>query len=77
MKETGGPVFPTMRIGRMGNSYDETPGIQLRDYFAAAALQGMLAAVKAVNENKMAAWAYRQADAMLAERKLYNSEDKP
>lgn len=47
------------------------PGMTLRDYFAAAALQGMLASSKDIigmSEANYATAAYLQADAMLAER---------
>ncbi len=41
----------------------------LRDYFAANALQGLLACPKGEGENeKYAQWSYEYADAMLAER---------
>jgi hypothetical protein len=41
--------------------------ITLRDYFAAAALQGKLAA-GATEPKTLVAWAYRYADAMIKER---------
>jgi hypothetical protein len=41
--------------------------ITLRDYFAAYALQGKLAA-GSVEPKTIAAWAYRYADAMIQER---------
>ena len=40
----------------------------LRDYFAAKAMQGMLAAGEGVPSEKLAKWAYDVADAMLAAR---------
>jgi hypothetical protein len=69
------PAFPTTRY------YDEEPigveeGMTLRDYFAAKAMCGILAAMKTTgdaSEQKMAedisGVAYVVADAMLAERK--------
>ena len=37
-RETGGPAFPWTGVG--------TEGLSLRDYFAAQAMQGLLAATK-------------------------------
>lgn len=70
-KETGGLAFPFNDIG--GNC---DPGMTLRDYFAAKALQGWIAGypetsshpVVAGNEDKVAQEAYQMADAMLAAR---------
>jgi len=48
----------------------EIPGMELRDYFAAAALQGILA--KTFGENMIAdvcSKSYEYADAMMEERK--------
>ena len=63
----GGPAFPT-KIGSV-------PGMTLRDYFAAKAMQGMLAACRDQamfsQEEELAELAYGTADAMLKER------DKP
>lgn len=46
--------------------------LTLRDHFAAAALQGILAAhsceVQLPDDDKAAKWAYRAADAMLKQR---------
>jgi hypothetical protein len=48
----------------------DTSFMTLRDYFAAEALQGILAADVnwSVSHEKAAEWAYAQADAMLEER---------
>lgn len=50
-----------------------SPGLSLRDYFAAAALQGLLAHQGADGsegqQRKLAALAYASADALLAARK--------
>ena len=45
-------------------------GITVRDYFAAAALTGLLASDQYSGEaaTELAAWAFAQADKMLAER---------
>ena len=63
----GGPAFPT------GTGYQ---GMTLRDYFAAKALQGLLADPNAFEdtglgiENEYAEQAYVYADAMLKARKM-------
>jgi hypothetical protein len=46
-------------------------GITIRDYFAAAALTGQLSTEQGYNaaSQKIAAWSYQIADAMLAARK--------
>lgn len=41
-------------------------GYSLRDYFAAKAMQGMLAAAEPYNTGELARYAYEVADAMLA-----------
>lgn len=43
-------------------------GMSLKDYFAAAAMQGMLASDNESSEAKIASAAYYMAEAMLAER---------
>jgi hypothetical protein len=49
----------------------ETPGMTLRDYFAAAALQGVLASPDTMgSQPSIAGYAYQFADAMLAERAM-------
>jgi hypothetical protein len=62
--EDGGPAFPHAH-----EDYEFQHGMSLRDYFAAAALQGLLANPEAsATGSKLAAYAYRNADAMLSER---------
>jgi hypothetical protein len=69
----GGPAFPSIMGHRNTNDnycpVDSVPGLSLRDYFAAKAMQGFAADPNcdATAEN-MAEAAYRWADAMLAER---------
>ena len=58
-KETGGPAFPT----------HYTNGMTLRDYFAAKAMQGLLAYGWKTEEN-IAPKAYAMADAMLKQREI-------
>ncbi len=66
-KNDGGPAFPSPY-----SRIDSNPGMSLRDYFAAAALTGLLssgiAAKRGQTSEDVAAIAYRNADAMLAER---------
>jgi len=64
-KNDGGPAFPVPHSGT--HSY----GMTLRDYFAAAALKGLIASPSiddAMSTIQICACAYEWADAMLAER---------
>ena len=64
----GGPAFPTLFIEpNYGSGY---AGMTMRDYFAAAALQGMMAQFDPENEleHHIAKWSYKAADAMLKAR---------
>ena len=69
-KDNGGPAFP-VSDEQSDNGISATPGMTLRDYFAAAAIQGMFAADTAEsvmpNINK-ARLAYVMADEMLKAR---------
>ena len=63
--ETGGPAFPVEDVPE--NYF----GMTLRDYFAATALQGMLASGKTqakITKTEIATVAYGLADAMLKAR---------
>ena len=51
-----------------GDYSQATGGLTLRDYFAAQAMQGMLAASENYPTPELANYAYQVADAMLAER---------
>lgn len=71
----GGPAFPCMVFsGDDHNSPEYSNGMTLRDWFAGQALAGLNASMSAdgyPTENDADAYAecaYRQADAMLAER---------
>lgn len=80
----GGPAFPgkvfshyevtaTYRGQPVSKQaiYTETPGMSLRDYFAAQALTGICSNDWALNNkttNDCADWAYQMADSMLVER---------
>ena len=64
----GGPAFP---CPNHASELVESTGMTLRDYFAAKAMQGLMAAGGAVNagrEVNVAQWSYLMADAMLKER---------
>jgi hypothetical protein len=64
--DTGGPAFPQDILG------EQCHGMTLRDYFAAKALQGMLAnqhQFQAGDSAMFARDAYEIADAMIAERR--------
>ena len=63
----GGPAFSQ----HSGHVLPGNAGISMRDYFAAAALQGLIASESGGNvrtNEQAASCAYTQADAMLAER---------
>lgn len=72
----GGPAFPTDNEQQVGHNTWHYQGMTLRDYFAAAALQGLLACPRSsyVGGKKLTAYwqygiaSYRLADALLAER---------
>lgn len=68
-KKDGGHAFPTTAY------WEEKPfgvdeGMTLRDYFAAKALQGLVASpvVNLISNDAYAQRAYQYADAMIAER---------
>ena len=87
MKTNGGPAFPVSRELVEMKDYPfkvlegGAPGMSLRDYFAAAVLQGVCSSPdvlvgirhqaqeeKVATEDALASICYKQADAMLAER---------
>ena len=81
-RETGGPAFPRQDVVWTMDNGTQTgteghPGMTLRDYFAAKAMQGILSAwyqtkdKNVMHDDKMgtfAYWSYGMADAMIAER---------
>jgi hypothetical protein len=69
----GGPAFPFREQDGEGG-YERFPGMSLRDYFAAAAMQGLLANASEVND-ELAAEAFMAADAMLAARERKESSN--
>jgi hypothetical protein len=66
--KTGGPAFPHSRLG------SDHDGMTLRDYFAAMAMQGLIASPRGPADKSdptdswVAQTAYLVADAMLKER---------
>ena len=67
---TGGPAFPCDRILQEGQVIC-SDGMTLRDYFAAKAMQGLVASAEhdePINLHGAAEWSYNMADAMLAAR---------
>jgi len=74
---TGGPAFPTENEHQSGNQLWHYEGMTLRDYFAAKAMQGLLANPKLQDQilkegGAFGGWvehsAYGWADAMLKAR---------
>lgn len=68
--DDGGPAFPDM-VYNGQSGYTPRGGIRLRDYFAAAALTGLLSdpEAAAIRHESIAADCYAYADAMIAARK--------
>ena len=70
-KETGGPAFPGNKKVDFGDGHAEiqhTPGMTLRDYFAAKAMQSLLISGPELTYKETAERAYIMADAMIEER---------
>ena len=73
-RDDGGPAFPEPGLSGLPNGeflYGRS-GMTLRDYFAAAALQGWIASVPAdqhIHEGAVAKRVYLMADAMLKARR--------
>lgn len=65
--KNGGPAFPLQSIGpEFAPGY---AGMSLRDYFAAKAMQGLMASPECPESMEAAAkWSYNLADAMLKAR---------
>ena len=66
----GGPAFPAVKM-RENGSPECTEGMTLRDWFAGQALNGLIACpdIQISSLSGYAQQAYRQADAMIVERK--------
>ena len=69
MSGNGGPAYPVKYQDGAGG-YEQADGISIRDYFAAAALQGILSSPDGGPDDwqRVADAAYYAADAMLAAR---------
>ena len=67
--KTGGPAFPSNYLHTDGRTFHEE-GMELRDYFAAKAMQGMLADPNTPEIMDIAGAAYEVADAMLKARDM-------
>ena len=74
----GGPAFPVLDTSQNLATGETTvhqacySGMTLRDYFAAQAMQGMIAAAENYQTHELAQYAYEVADAMLKARKEQN-----
>jgi len=70
--ETGGPAFACAAIDGQGNTYGDS-GMDLRDYFAAKAMQALIQTPTAYwpkeTSDIVSEAAYEMADAMLDARK--------
>lgn len=77
----GGPAFPisptsvTMEpnpngVGMLATHHGMQSGVTIRDYFSAAALQGLLASNEKGNPKFFSETSYRIADAMLKAREV-------
>ena len=64
----GGPAFPNVPPDSQYSKWDM--GMTLRDYFAAAALQGLMADGGGTSWDDDAKAAYRAADAMIKAREV-------
>ena len=69
----GGPAFPVStsdpRVGHQdGNNTWQFPGLSVRDYFAAKAMQSMVATGGYAGLQDLARSSYEFSDAMLKER---------
>lgn len=68
-RDDGGPAFPIISMDRMGH-ISISGGMALRDWYAGQALSGIRSGPRAYLRPESAARvAYKDADAMLAERK--------
>jgi hypothetical protein len=72
---TGGPAFPQHGFDNIAERFTSQGGMTLRDYFAAKAMQGIIASEKLGDEEfatpeMYARDAYKYADAMLKARQV-------
>lgn len=75
--DDGGPAFPCFGAARMGMDYDVIGGMSLRDWFAAMALQGLLAGNGDYDLGAMEDEAYERADLMIERRKMHTAKGAP
>lgn len=70
--DDGGPAFPVNELSQYdGSVCAQHFGISVRDYFASAAMQGLVASLGEdtdLDKPKSATWCYEVADAMLVAR---------
>ena len=75
-RNDGGPAYPVLHSidgNWVKEPLDKYSGMSLRDYFAAAALPGLIVEMKPHNTpENVAHWAYKHAEAMLLERNKIN-----
>lgn len=66
----GGPAFPFLELDGAGMPYQQNPGVTVRDYFAAKAMQGMLGGhwPDSADTEETVRRAYLMADSMLKAR---------
>ena len=64
----GGPAFPV--VFEHEEATAECHGMSLRDYFAAAIMQGLMASQCEVTDDPYPIYAYKIADAMLRAREV-------
>ena len=67
-KDTSGPAFPTKRYNPNVMQFEHFGGMTMRDYFAAKAVQGLLASEVNAPLKVFAIRAYAMADAMMEAR---------
>ena len=66
-KKNGGPAFANGLCDSNSGAYHIEDGMSLRDYFAAKAMEGMIM-TQTYNDDAIAKYAYKIADAMLKAR---------
>ena len=75
--DNNGPAFPVYDHHGNGQKFLADAGLTLRDYFAAKAMQGLMAREGTVDVEYESRLAYRMADAMLKARATAHQGDKP
>ncbi|EPY4345958.1 hypothetical protein ACXDIA_003185 [Klebsiella pneumoniae] len=67
-KHTGGPAFPELGNVGYNSDWQNEPGMTLRDYFAAKAMQSIPLSIEPNEQKLIATASYQMADAMLKAR---------